>query len=175
MSGDKAIIIGRYNPPEGDALIQAQKLKQDEGRLTIHEAMVELEEKTGEFFNLSNAVKAGEILTYAPGSHKALKGNVDNRSNNEEAYPADLNAWLDANEQRVVWRFPATATKPKQSKPKKKDERNQEWQAELESMAAALIEQNKKSLAIKGSLARKLALKTGDDAATIERNTRKTW
>ena len=108
----KAIIIGRYIPPKGKALIKAKKLKKDEGRLTINEAMRLLQEKTDEFFNLSKAVKAGEILTYAPGSRKALQGDADNCSDDEEAYPADLNAWLAAKHPRVGCCFSVPATEP---------------------------------------------------------------
>ncbi len=63
----------------------------------------------------------------------------------------------------------------KQSGPKAINEIHQEWQNKLESMAAELIKQKKKSFAKKGSLARRLALETGEEAGTIERNTRKTW
>jgi len=153
----KAIIIGRYIPPKGKALIKAKKLKKDEGRLTINEAMSLLQEKTDEFFNLSKAVKAGEILTYAPGSRKALKGDTDNCSDNEEAYPADLNAWLDANFPRATWRFPALATeptpdtgkggegKPKQSEPQDNDNLKADWKQTAKEKAGVIYEREKKT------------------------------
>lgn len=58
---------------------------------------------------------------------------------------------------------------------KNKNERNQEWQSSLEKMADTLIKDGKKSLATKGRLSEKLAKETGENAATIERNTQKTW
>jgi len=60
-------------------------------------------------------------------------------------------------------------------KDKKIKERNQRWQAELESMADTLIKEGRELRATKGHLAGQLAKTTGEDAATIERNTRKTW
>ncbi len=96
-NGNKAQIIGRFEPPEGDALIEAQELKAKEGRITINEAMQTLKAETGEFFNLLAAVKSGEIPSYAPGSQKPLKGNTENCSDVEELYLDDLNNWLETN------------------------------------------------------------------------------
>lgn len=56
-----------------------------------------------------------------------------------------------------------------------KNERKQLWQSKLESMAADLIREGKKSQATKGKLARRLAQEIGENEATIERNTRKNW
>lgn len=53
--------------------------------------------------------------------------------------------------------------------------RNQEWQTEMEIIAAEFLREGKKSQATKGRLSEKLAQETGENAATIERNTRKTW
>ncbi len=64
---------------------------------------------------------------------------------------------------------------PKQPEPKAINEINQVWQSELESMAAELIKQHKKSLATKRKLAKTLGEKIDVDPATIERQTRKTW
>lgn len=60
-------------------------------------------------------------------------------------------------------------------KDKKIKERNQEWQTKLESMAAELLKEGKKSQTTKGKLANKLAKEITVETATIERNTRKTW
>jgi len=57
----------------------------------------------------------------------------------------------------------------------KKDQRHQEWQTQMEAMAADLIREGKKSQATKGKLARRLAQEIGENEATIERNTRKNW
>ncbi len=105
-SGNKAQIVGRFDPPEGDALIRAQELKARKGRLTITEAIQTLKTEAGEFINISTAVKAGELATYAPGSNKRLVGNGDNVSDDEELLPVELNAWLDANHQHIEFRFP---------------------------------------------------------------------
>lgn len=70
---------------------------------------------------------------------------------------------------------PIAKSKTKQPKPKEKNKINQDWQTELEKMAYKLIKEGKKSLATKKNLAGQLAKKTGENAATIERNTRKTW
>jgi hypothetical protein len=100
-----ARIIGRFEPPEGDALIKAQELKARKGRLTITEAIQTLIAKA-EFINISTAVKAGEIPSYAPGSNKRLVGNTDNFSDDEELLPAELNAWLKEKHSHVDFRFP---------------------------------------------------------------------
>lgn len=114
MSDGKAQIIGRFEIPEGDALIRAQELKARKGRLTVTEAIQMLIDKA-EFFNLSTAVKAGELFSYAPGSNKRLVGNTDNCSDDEELFPAELNAWLDANHPHVDFRFPEVDTLSKEA------------------------------------------------------------
>ena len=52
---------------------------------------------------------------------------------------------------------------------------NQEWQNKIENMAAEYNRDGKKSLATKGTLAKKLGKEIKVDPATIERQTRKTW
>lgn len=109
MSDGKAQIMGRFEIPEGDALIKAQELKARKGRLTVTEAIQMLIDKA-EFLNLSTPVKAGKLFSYAPGSNKRLVGNTDNCSDDEELFPAELNAWLDANYPHIDFRFPEVGT-----------------------------------------------------------------
>lgn len=97
----------RYAPPEGDELERAQELAKRDGRLTVEEAgrlLFEAGEGLGEFL-LTQAIKNGEIKSYAPGSSVPLKawtggqfilGRPSNHEltilSEEELYSGDLNA-----------------------------------------------------------------------------------
>ena len=86
---------------------------------------------------------------------------------------AEILSFLAAN--RIDHKLEGKDGKLKQSKKKEKNEINQEWQTEIESMADKLIRSKKKSQATKGKLAKTLGDEIGVDPGTIERQTRKTW
>lgn len=109
---NKAKVIGSFVPPEGDAKIRAENLKVTQGRLTVTEAIDLLRKDTGEYFRLAEAVRDGEILSYAPGSAKPIKCDPNNRSNDEEVYRDDLNTWLGEKFPRVEFEFAAPANQP---------------------------------------------------------------
>lgn len=98
-------VFRRFEMPEGDALTNAQELADRDGRGSITEAMLILKAETGEFLNIEQAVKNGEIPSYAPGSCKPLQGNESAMSADEEVYADDLNAWLDRHYPRIMFRF----------------------------------------------------------------------
>lgn len=146
-TGDTALIIGRFEPPEGEALNKAQELKARKGRLTVMEAIQTLKAKA-EFINLSTAVKAGEIPSYAPGSNKRLVGNTDNCGNDEELLPAELNAWLKEKHPHVDFRFPKVGdgdtAKSKADKPtRKKPARRDGLKVAMEAGYRAMMEANR--------------------------------
>lgn len=99
--------------------------------------------------------------------------------------PAAFVAWCKAQGIDTDWltnapeweAYVSEFAKPRLAPEKKKpqEEINPEWQEKLESMAADLLKQKKRTQATKGKLARKLSLEIGTDAGTIERRTRKTW
>jgi hypothetical protein len=81
------------------------------GRYTLNEAAKEIAD-TGERLKplsekLCDAAQRGELPTYAPGEsvRYVYVGGRRPRSYYEEAYWDDLNAWLERNEPRVVFRF----------------------------------------------------------------------
>ena len=88
------------------------------GRYQLGEAALEMETRTGEradeiLKKLMSAATDGKLKTYEPG--KELRFTYGPtiaecaRDSYEEAYWNDLNAWLEENEQRMTWRFPAPA------------------------------------------------------------------
>ena len=104
----------RFVPPEGNDIIKAQELAERDGRGTIIDAIAILNNETGEFFNIEQAVKNGELLSYAPGSCKPLgvpQKNLIVALSEEEVYAAELNAWLDSHFPHVEFRF-GTGSKP---------------------------------------------------------------
>lgn len=93
------------------------KKKADAGRYTLEEAVAMIEQSTGEragemLTKLMAAVGNGGLATYEPGMQARYQSETV-REWYEEAYWDDLNAWLDANEPRIAWRFPEP-TKPVQ-------------------------------------------------------------
>ncbi|MEO8003327.1 MAG: hypothetical protein ABI771_00335 [Betaproteobacteria bacterium] len=89
------------------------------GRYTLDEAALTLADATGERANeilkkLMNAATDGNLKTYEPG--KELRYSYGPtfaeraRDFHEEAYWNDLNVWLEENESRIIWRFPAPAS-----------------------------------------------------------------
>ncbi len=89
--------------------------------------------------------------------------------------PWDMPQELVALAQKPEVQTNAPATEPTQEKQNKDREINQEWQTKLQSMAEDEIKEGRNSQATKKRLAYKLSKIIGVDAATIERNTRKTW
>lgn len=91
-------------------LEQQEAEKKAAGRYTLEEAANLLEKETGEsaapmLDKLKAAAKSGVLITHAPGKNARYTGKVV-REFYEEAHAEDLNAWLDANEPRIAWRFP---------------------------------------------------------------------
>lgn len=90
------------------------------GRYTLREAAEEIERNTEERFGpmlekLKAAVSAGALVVYEPGRNaRYIPKTV--RDFYEEAYAADLNAWLVANESRITFSFPAPAIAVERSK-----------------------------------------------------------
>ena len=79
------------------------------GRYTLEEAANLLEKQAGEragpmLDKLKAAAASRALPTYEPGKNARYAGKVV-REFYEEAHAEDLNAWLEANEPRIVWRF----------------------------------------------------------------------
>ena len=102
----RAQVVSSFIPPEGEALKRAEKIKHDEGRITINEAIVTLNRETGEFINIEQAVRDGQIKSYAPGHRTQIESPRAGTDQREELYPDELDKWLDANCDRVKFRFP---------------------------------------------------------------------
>jgi hypothetical protein len=86
------------------------------GRYTLEEAANLLEMEAGEragpmLDKLKAAAASGALPTYEPGKNARYAGKVV-REFYEEAHAEDLNAWLEANEPRIVWRFALESLTP---------------------------------------------------------------
>lgn len=114
MTENRAQIIGRFTPPDGEDLRLALEIKETDGRITIQDAILDLKTQTGEYIPLLNAVANGQLKAYAPGSCKALVGNIENVDVDEEIYLDDLDDWLKKEFPRVKYRvsFASPATPP---------------------------------------------------------------
>jgi hypothetical protein len=96
-----------------------EQAKRNAGRYTIREAAELLQQYAGEradsmIEKLSKAASAGVLPMYCPGENARLDYDGFDwrqcvRDFYEEAYWDGLNAWLDANEPRIAWRFPSPA------------------------------------------------------------------
>lgn len=108
--------LARYSLPEIYAQQEAEK--KAAGRYTLNEAAEEIARNSGERFvpllkKMKAAVSAGVLRVYEPGRNaRYTPTTVHDRY--EEAYWDTLNAWLNANEPRIKWRFqePGKATTP---------------------------------------------------------------
>lgn len=138
-------ISRRFIPPEGEALKKAQELAESDRRVTVNEAMVILKNETGEFINIEQAVRNGEIPSYAPGSCKPLgvpEKNLNFVTDEEEVYADDLNKWLDNKPGlRVKFRFPTVKTSKTASAKSSgdvgdKDESPENWKMRVQEEAA---------------------------------------
>ncbi len=110
MTGDRAQIIGRYTPPDGEELRHALEFKESEGRLTLTEAILRLKTQTGEYFPLHDVVTSGKLKSYAPGSCKHLVGNIQNVGMDEEVYWDDVVDWLAVEYPRITLKPTHTET-----------------------------------------------------------------
>lgn len=89
---------------------QQEAEKKAAGRYTLEDAAQAIADATGErldglLANLMASRRAGVLPTYAPGKNARYTSKTV-RDFYEECFWDDLNKWLDANEQRISWRFP---------------------------------------------------------------------
>jgi hypothetical protein len=94
--------------------------KKSAGRYTLEDVADLLEREAGVrraamLTKLKDAALAKSLPTYEPGHQERIEYGTREgewtrvRDFHDEAYWDDLNAWLDTNEPRVSWRFPAPA------------------------------------------------------------------
>lgn len=96
--------------------------RQADGRYTLEEAAMAVNKATGArademLVKFIRAALAGVLRTYEPGKDSQYiygEGFASCvRDFYEEAFWDDLNAWLEANENRITWRFPEPASQNK--------------------------------------------------------------
>ena len=99
--------------------VQEARARIAAGRCTLHEAAeilsIEARERSGVILDkLETASLAGVLPVYEPGRNGRcdyLEG-VRVRPTFQEAYTDDLKSWLEANESRIKYRFPAPVASP---------------------------------------------------------------